>query len=380
MIGLLRRVISVGELQVHFTDGEMVELTGSEDGPKAVIEVRDRSIVRTLLRGGSIALTDAYLRGDIETDDLAEFLTFAALNQQRWAENHPRLYRMGRSVGARFPSSEADAAVDTMAGHYNMGNDFYQSWLDPTMTYSSARFAEDAMSLEDAQRNKWRALAEMMELQPGHQLLEIGTGWGGFAMYAAEMGCDVTTMTIASEQSDFVLRTISERGLSDQIDVQLRDFSEITGAFDRVVSIEMVESIDESRWAEYFGVIARVLKPGGRAGLQAIVIDDDFYESYRSNEDFIRRYIFPGGMLPSPSLLKNLTDNASLAWTTEEAFGLDYAKTLKIWHERFEEAWPTIAPGFDERFRRLWKTYLAYCEAGFRVGRIDVLQFALTRA
>ena len=379
MISLLRRVISAGELQVHFANGETAELSGAEEGPKAAIEVRDRSLLGKVLRGGSIALTDAYLRGDIETEDLAEFLTFAAINQQRWAEKHPRLYRIGRKIGSAFPSSEADAAVETMAGHYNMGNDFYQSWLDPTMSYSSARFSETAVSLEDAQRNKWKSLADMMDLQPGHKLLEIGTGWGGFAMYAADMGCDVTTMTIASEQSDFVLGTIAERGLSDKIDVQLQDFSNITGEFDRVVSIEMIESIDESRWAEYFDVIARVLRPGGKAGLQAIVIDNDFYETYRSNEDFIRRYIFPGGMLPSPGLLRNLTRSASLNWSTEEAFGLDYAKTLKIWHERFEASWPNIAPGFDDRFRRLWKTYLAYCEAGFRVGRIDVLQFALSR-
>lgn len=379
MIRLLRRAISAGELQIHFGDGRVEELSGTNDGPKATVTVHNRAVLGQILRGGSIALTDAYLRGDIETDDLAEFLTFAAVNQQQWAKNHPRLYRMGRAVGAKIPSSEADAAVDTMAGHYNMGNSFYQAWLDPTMTYSSARFSEDAISLEDAQRNKWKTLAEMMDLQPGHRLLEVGTGWGGFAMYAAEMGCDVTTMTIASEQSSYVIRTIEERGLSDKIDVQLRDFSEITGEFDRVVSIEMIESIDESRWAEYFRTIARVLRPGGKAGLQAIVIDDDFYASYRSNEDFIRRYIFPGGMLPSPSLLRKLTSEASLQWSVEEAFGLDYAKTLKIWHERFEEAWPTIAPGFDERFRRLWKAYLAYCEAGFRVGRIGVVQFALTR-
>jgi len=378
VIRLLRHVISAGHIQIHFGDGRVEEFSGAADGPKATVTVHNRAVLGQVLRGGSIALTDSYLRGDIETDDLAAFLTFAALNQHRWAEAHPRLYRLGRIIGSKLPSTEADAAVETMAGHYNMGNDFYSAWLDPTMSYSSARFTPDAVSLEDAQRHKWEKLAKMMDLEPGQTLLEIGTGWGGFAMYAAELGCQVTTMTIASEQADFAISAIEERGLTPHIDVQLRDFSEITGTYDRVVSIEMVESIDERRWVEYFDTISRALKPGGKAGLQAIVIDDGFYETYRSNEDFIRRYIFPGGMLPSPSLLRELVQGASLQWDQEEAFGLDYAKTLQIWHERFEQAWPGLSAGFDERFRRLWKAYLAYCEAGFRVGRIDVIQFSIT--
>lgn len=378
MIRLFQRAISAGELQIHYSDGRIEELSGSAEGPKATVQVNNRKVLGRILRGGSIALTDSYLRGDIETDDLAAFLTFAALNQSRWAEAHPRLYRLGRRIGATLPSSETDAAVDTMAGHYNMGNDFYSAWLDPTMSYSSARFAPDAVSLEDAQRHKWDKLANMMDLAPGQTLLEIGTGWGGFAMYAAELGCHVTTLTIANEQADFAMEAIEERGLSSHVDVRLLDFSEITGTFDRVVSIEMVESIDERRWVEFFETISRVLKPGGKAGLQAIVIDDAFYETYRTNEDFIRRYIFPGGMLPSPSLLRDLVQGASLQWEHEEAFGMDYAETLRIWHERFEQAWPALSGGFDDRFRRLWKAYLAYCEAGFRVGRIDVMQFSIT--
>ena len=305
---------------------------------------------------------------------------FAALNQKRWAERHTGLYAAGRWVGALTPTSGRAVAVRTMADHYNLGNDFYGAWLDESMTYSSARFELADQSLEAAQQAKYARLAELCDLQPGQSVLEIGTGWGGMARYAAGLGCQVTTVTIASEQADYARSKNELAGLADRIDVRLMDYAEIEGQFDRVVSIEMIESIDDSRWPDYFDTIARLLKPGGRAGLQAIVIDDAFYRSYRTNQDFIRRYIFPGGLLPSPTILRELSTASGLDWGDEERFGLDYARTLKVWHERFELAWDRIATiGFDEAFRRMWKTYLSYCEAGFRTSRIDVTQFTITR-
>ena len=377
---LLGAGVTAGTLRITFPDGSKNALIGSEPGPNTVINVKKEGSLGRVVRGGSNALVEAYMADEFEPEDLTELLVFAALNQRRWAERHPRLYAIGRKMGTWLPNRNRRLAVRTMADHYNLGNDFYEAWLDPTMTYSSARFGETARSLEEAQLAKYARLAELCDLRPGQSVLEIGTGWGGMARYAASLGCHVTTLTIAKEQADFARERNAAAGLDEMIDVLLLDYALVEGQFDRVISIEMIESIDDSRWPHFFDTIARVLKPGGRAGLQAILIHDDFFDSYRTNEDFIRRYIFPGGLVPSPSVLRTLTARSGLAWDTEERFGLDYAKTLAKWHQRFEEAWSQIAPlGFDEDFRKMWRTYLSYCEAGFVTGRIDVAQFSLTR-
>ena len=377
---LLGAGVTAGTLRITFPDGSKNALIGTEPGPNTVIHVKKQGSLGRVLRGGSNALVEAYMADEVEPEDLTELLVFAALNQRRWAERHPRLYGIGRKMGTWLPNRNRQLAVRTMADHYNLGNEFYEAWLDPTMTYSSARFGETARSLEDAQLAKYTRLAELCDLQPGQSVLEIGTGWGGMARYAASLGCHVTTLTIAKEQAEFAKAQNAAAGLDGMIDVQLLDYALVEGQFDRVISIEMIESIDDSRWPDFFDTIARVLKPGGRAGLQAILIHDDFFDSYRNNEDFIRRYIFPGGLVPSPSVLRTLTARSGLDWDMEERFGLDYAKTLARWHERFEAAWSQIAPlGFDEDFRKMWRTYLSYCEAGFVTGRIDVAQFSLTR-
>ena len=372
--------IRSGRLTINFSDGSTRQWGDPTTGPDAEITVADPGVLGTILRGGSMALTEAYMDGSLDTPDLARFLNLAAINQQRWAEQHPRLYGLGRTFGARL-SSGHPRPVSTMAGHYNLGNEFYAHWLDPTMTYSSARFRSPDASLEQGQHEKYAAIARMADLQPGQRILEIGTGWGGFARYAAELGCHVTTLTIAEEQHLWVKEMITDAGLDDQIDARVLDYRHIEGTFDRVVSIEMIESIDHLRWPEYFETIARVLVPDGLAALQAIVIDDAFYDTYVDNEDFIRRYIFPGGMLPSPGLMRELGSAAGLTWQHHEAFGADYARTLAAWHTNFDEAWPEIAAmGFDERFRRMWKAYLAYCQAGFEVDRIDVVQVLFTKS
>ncbi|MDH3307124.1 MAG: cyclopropane-fatty-acyl-phospholipid synthase family protein, partial [Acidimicrobiia bacterium] len=291
LAGVLGWGIKAGHLDLTFDDGTRVAMEGDQPGPRAAVQLHKPGLIRAIAVGGSNALTEAYMRGDLDTDDLAEFLTVAALNQHRWAGAHPRLYELGRNVASRMPSRLPEVAVDTMAGHYNLGNDFYAAWLDPTMTYSAGRFEEPDATLEEAQRAKYAAMARLADLQPGQRVLEIGSGWGAFAVYAAELGCHVTTLTIADRQAEHVEQLARRHGLDERIEVQVRDFMEVTETYDRVVSIEMIESIDEARWPEYFATIAAVLEPGGRAGLQAIVIDDDAYDSYRTNEDFIRRYI-----------------------------------------------------------------------------------------
>jgi cyclopropane-fatty-acyl-phospholipid synthase len=266
--------------------------------------------------------------------------------------------------------------------HYDLGNRFYAAWLDETMTYSSALFDRGSNDLAAAQTRKYEALAEKLELAPGQRVLEIGCGWGGFAEYLARRhGVSVVGLTISQEQYEFGRQRIATAGLTDQVEIRLQDYRDERGVYDRVASIEMIEAVGEKYWPTYFRQIRDRLKPGGIAGIQAITIQDRFYAGYRREMDFIRRYIFPGGMLPSPETLKSLGEGFGLPLIAEKVFGEDYARTLSAWRDRFRAAWPMLVPmGFDERFRRLWEYYLAYCEAGFLSHNIDVRQMVFVKA
>ena len=265
--------------------------------------------------------------------------------------------------------------------HYDLGNAFYSRWLDPTMTYSSARFERPGQPLDEAQRNKYASLARQIDLGPENHVLEIGCGWGGFAEFAArEVGAKVTGITISPAQYDFARKRLFDQGLAERADIQLIDYRDIKGQFDRVASIEMFEAVGEEYWPTYFNKIHEVLSPGGRAGLQIITIRDELFLQYRKRADFIQKYVFPGGMLPSETRLKEETDRAGLEWRDIVHFGQNYADTLHEWARCFEAAWDEIKSlGFDERFRRLWRFYLGYCEAGFRTERTNVVQLSLTR-
>ncbi|MDO9588743.1 MAG: cyclopropane-fatty-acyl-phospholipid synthase family protein [Brevundimonas sp.] len=268
--------------------------------------------------------------------------------------------------------------------HYDLGNAFYSAWLDPSMTYSSARFERPDQSLEEAQRTKYASLARLMDLQPGHSVLEIGCGWGGFAEFAArEVGASITAVTISREQHAYARRRLFEAGLADKADVHLIDYRDVEGRFDRVASIEMFEAVGREYWPVYFNKVHGVLKPGGRAGLQVITIRDELFDDYDARTDFIQKYVFPGGSLPSEARLAPVVSAAGLHWNGVNRFGRDYADTLSAWTHRFNAAWRDVqrhSPTFDERFRRLWLFYLAYCEAGFRSRRTDVIQLRLDRA
>jgi cyclopropane-fatty-acyl-phospholipid synthase len=266
--------------------------------------------------------------------------------------------------------------------HYDIGNAFYSAWLDPSMTYSSAIFEDGTQDLTAAQNNKYRRLAEAIDLQPGQKVLEIGCGWGGFAEYAAKhYGAHVTGLTISTEQRDFARKRIQDAGLDDKVEIKFQDYRDERGQYDRIVSIEMIEAVGEQFWPQYFSQLRDRLLPGGLVGIQAITIQDKFFQSYRREVDFIQRYVFPGGMLPSPAILKSFGDKFGVPVIKERIFGLDYAKTLATWRDNFRAAWPNLTPlGFDDRFRRLWEYYLAYCEAGFLSGNIDVRQVVFAKA
>lgn len=372
-----------GALSITFPDGRTVSF-GSGAGERASLTVRDWRFGKRVLTNGDIGFAEGFMAKEWETDDLPQLLTLLANNVERFA----RLFSggvLGKAVNwvrhLRRANTRAGSRKNILA-HYDLGNRFYETWLDRTMTYSSARFDKSLIAdLEAGQVAKYRALAEQLELKASDHVLEIGCGWGGFAEFAArEYGARVTGITISDEQLAYALERMERAGLSDRVEIRRQDYRDVEGQFDKVASIEMFEAVGEQYWPAYFSKIADVLKPGGRAALQIITIDDNLFDKYRQRTDFIQRYVFPGGMLASVERLKEETAKAGLGWRKMEAFGQSYAQTLHAWADRFSAKWREIsALGFDERFKQLWLFYLGYCEAGFRTGRTDVIQLALAK-
>jgi cyclopropane-fatty-acyl-phospholipid synthase len=384
LLHLLAERWTFGRLSLRLPGGAVHVLEGTEPGPSAILDIRDYGFARRVLANGDIGFAEGYMAGEWETPHLAPLLEVLAQNYdhiRRLFDGNPVMTAVNW-VSHRLNRNSRSGSRKNIHAHYDLGNAFYSQWLDPSMTYSSARFATPDTPLEAAQREKYAALARIMDLKPGHSVLEIGCGWGGFAEFAAkEVGARVTGITISQQQYDFARQRLFNAGLSERADIQLIDYRDVRGQFDRVASIEMFEAVGQEYWPAYFGKIHEVLAPGGVAGLQIITIEDALFAEYNRRTDFIQKYVFPGGMLPSEARLKPVIDRAGLGWQAIERFGLDYADTLKLWDERFQTAWPEISrmAGFDERFRRLWRFYLAYCEAGFRSRRTDVVQLALAK-
>lgn len=372
-----------GRLEVRLRDGRCFIVNSCEPGPHGVIEVINDRFARRLLFGGGIGFAEGYLEGEWTTPDLRSLLALAAENNPHLGESlrGQRTMRLLQNIGHALRRNSRRGSRRNIEHHYDLGNAFYETWLDRSMTYSSAIFEGHDKPLEEAQIAKYRSLAELSRIKPDHNVLEVGSGWGGFAEYAAkEIGCHITGITISREQFDYASQRAFEEGIADKVTFELRDYRDVEGRFDRVASIEMFEAVGEEYWPAFFGKIRETLKPGGFAGLQVITIAEHAFEGYRRGTDFIQRYIFPGGVLPSKTALAREIEGAGLSWRETFAFGQDYAKTLARWHARFEEAWPQIAElGFDDRFRRMWSYYLAYCEAGFRSGNTDVIQMTVAR-
>lgn len=372
-----------GELTFVTPAGRDLRIKGAEPGFDAKIIIHDFRFMRRVLASGDIGFAEGYMAGEWETPDLSAVLCAMSLNFDRLVRlmvGNP-VARAVNFLGHRLNANTRKGSRKNIHTHYDLGNAFYSRWLDTTMTYSSARYEQAGQPLDQAQANKYRMLAQGMGLASGHSVLEIGCGWGGFAEFAAkEVGAKVTGITISKEQFDFARKRMFDQGLSERADIRMIDYRDVQGSFDRVASIEMFEAVGERYWPAYFDKIRDVLSPGGRAGLQIITICDEFFEAYRRRADFIQKYIFPGGMLPSEERLKPITRQLGLRWTGVSRFGEDYADTLAEWSRRFEGAWGEISQlGFDERFRKLWRFYLSYCEAGFRTGRTNVVQLSLTK-
>lgn len=383
ILSLLLRNVKSGQIQLALPDGEILTFgRKSPDGP-AVLKVHNMSFFNRTLRQGAMGFAESYMDGEWSSPDLAKLLILLNSNmtmlQQSIGKNRFTQW-INRIIHILRPNTR-EGAKRNIHAHYDLGNEFYALWLDATMTYSSALFRDSQQTLRDAQNEKYRALAASTDIGPDDHVLEIGCGWGGFAEFAArEIGCKVTGITISNEQLAFAKNRIAMAGLQDKVDFKFCDYRDLTEKYDRIVSIEMFEAVGESYWPTYFDQVHACLKPGGKAGLQIITIAKERFDSYRKKTDFIQRYIFPGGMLPSPERLDGEFANADLKLVAREDFAADYARTLAEWRHRFLEVWPEVqALGFDARFRNMWEYYLAYCEAGFTTRSIDVSHFTLMR-
>jgi cyclopropane-fatty-acyl-phospholipid synthase len=347
------------------------------------MHVRDYRFARRVVFSGDIGFAEGWIAGEWDSPHLEGVLTLLVRNG-----DHIARYISGGAIGRllnwlghlRRPNTRAGSKRNILA-HYDLGNAFYEHWLDESMTYSAARYASKGQSLEQAQAEKYRAIARLLDLEPGERVLEIGCGWGGFAEIAAkEFGARVTALTISDEQFSYAAARIARAGLADQVEIRRQDYRDVEGCFDKIASIEMFEAVGETYWPHFFQKVAACLSPGGRAVTQIITVRDDLFPRYRRRADFIQTFIFPGGMLPSLSAIQTEATAADLRIESVDFFGQDYAATLEEWTRRFAARWPAIRSlGFNERFRRLWLFYLAYCTAGFKSERTNVAHICLVK-
>jgi len=378
-----------GRLDFSIVGGENYHF-GQGDEIIADLRVNDKRFFKRLVLYGEIGLGEAYMDGIWETSDLTKIISFLIMNMAHVPKtslsarltNPTNFLKIINRFGRLLKPNTLKGAKKNIAAHYDLSNDFYKTFLDPSMTYSCALFTNDNHSLEQAQQEKFDSLCHSIKLNSGDHVLEIGCGWGGFAVYAAKKyGCKITGITISTEQYNYALQRVKDAGLEKQIDIRFEDYRKVTGKFDKVVSIEMIEAVGHKYFGSYFGKINSVLKKNGVLGLQAIITPDSHYERYRKDVGWIQKHIFPGGLLPSIGIINhtiNKTGNLNLYALKE--MGLSYAKTLKNWYENFEANLTDIKIlGFSDRFIRKWEYYLCSCEASFLQRDINVVQMVYAR-
>ena len=370
-----------GSIDIEWPNGQIQKIKAINEGPHAKLKIVDANVVKEIIQGGSIKFAELYISKRIITDDLTSLMHYCALNNDQAEETFKiTIFRFFYNKYIHFKNKNTKVqAKKNISHHYDLGNQFYKYWLDNSMTYSSAIFNSKSDNLELAQNNKYKRLAELSSIKSGDTILEIGCGWGGFSEFLAKnYDCQITALTISKEQYEFALKRIEKANLTSKVKVVFCDYRNIEGKFDKILSIEMFEAVGKEYWNTFFEKIKTILKPNGNVGLQLITIDDKIYNVYKDNPDFIQKYIFPGGMLPSVKVLKNIIEKTSFKINSMNSYSDDYARTLNIWNKEFNKNWNQIEKlGFDERFKLLWNYYLSYCEGGFLSKNIDLKQINL---
>ena len=379
---MLKRM-EAGRLDITLPDGRTFRAEGSKPGPIAQVDIHDDDVFARLIREGELGFSDAYLDGHWSTPDLRSFMDLVHMGSETVYDGFTGRFLVQAYERLRFwlNRNHRAQAKKNISYHYDLGNEFYSLWLDDTMTYSSAIFETGQESLEKAQTAKYASLVDEMGAKPGDHILEIGCGWGGFAEYAAkERGLRVTGLTLSNEQLKYAQERIEKAGLTDSVDFKLQDYRDERGLYDGIASIEMFEAVGQKYWPVYFDSVRERLKPGAQATLQIITVGDHRWDVYKNGVDFIQKYIFPGGMLPSPTVLRQQIDQAGLTLVRSKEFGKSYDLTLRRWYDTFNDKWDQIsALGFDERFRRMWNYYLTACGAAFDTGNCDVTQITIAK-
>lgn len=386
-IWLLQRFlgkVNAGNLTIILPDGQSLLFEGKHSGVNAMITLKNYAIISRLLKNGSLGFAEGYLRAEWDTPSLDNIFRFFLANEKQFLRKWRYLLGSGILDKAYHykKRNTQKGSQNNIAAHYDLGNDFFQPWLDEGMTYSSALFTEgNDQTLEEAQDHKYQTILDALRLKEGESVLEIGCGWGGFAEAAFKRDpSHYVGLTLSHEQLDYAKARFSHKPEGITADFKLQDYRNATGQFDKIVSIEMIEAVGEKYWPNYFDVLKQRTTQNGVAVIQAITIAPELFENYRKNPDFIQRYIFPGGMLPTIEILEDHATKAGFDFETVECFGQSYAKTLEIWRSKFETSWPKLQKlGFDERFYKMWHYYLSYCIIGFKQQTTDVGIYKLTK-
>ena len=374
--------ISQGNLKLINYDGKVFHFGDLESKLSTDIKINNPSFYLNVILGGSSALGEAHIKRDFYTSNLTNLIELTARNIKTIYSfsGSLKLQKIKNFLKKIFASNTKSKSKKYISKHYDLGNEFFSSWLDKSLTYSSAVYKNEKDDLEIAQRNKFRELINLMNIKDGNKVLEIGCGWGGFAEFLAKnYDVSVDCITISKNQYEFTKKKIFNSGLNNKVNVKFLDYRDLKEKYDHVASIEMIEAVGEKYMDQYFGTIKNVLNYGGTAAIQGIVIKDDLFERYRANEDFIQKYIFPGGFLPSIQFMENLIKKNDLKLEKINTYSDDYARTLATWRKNFLDAWEKISPlGFDEYFKRMWEFYLSYCEGGFKSRNINLIQFSMS--
>ncbi len=370
-----------GSIEIEWPNGKVEKISARTTGPKANLKIADDNVVKEIISGGSVKFAELYMSKRLSSLNLTTLMHYFALNNDEAEETFKISmikYFINKFSHFKNKNSESQAKKN-ISYHYDLGNKFYSYWLDKSMTYSSAIFSEPNDDLEIAQINKYKKLADLVSVSDGDNILEIGCGWGGFSEFLGKRyDCNITAITISKEQYNFAKKRIKKARLEKNINIKYCDYRNIEGKFDKILSIEMFEAVGKEYWNGFFNKIRSVLRPNGNVGLQLITIDDKIYEIYKNNPDFIQKYIFPGGMLPSFKLLTNFANKNYFNINSVNSYSNDYAKTLNIWNKKFNSNWEKIEQlGFDETFKLMWNYYLSYCEGGFLSKNIDLKQIKL---